>query len=287
MRVVVFFISFLVIPCWTFGLQSDQIENELHYYVTGTGNTTGHIVDINIYNATTKRVDLEIGPYLIPSADTTQGYVVPDSYDVTIPAGGEVKLELTGYCTNPFLPPVKPGGNLKPFSKWAPPDKSPDLKSGIDLGSLEGFAPFSPLLSDSILFCYPGTSKPLLYVIDIDNFPLISAGMVIEVANKVILAYDRMKSKDMIQTPFSDNVSKEAWSIRQQAIWYATSLLKGSNYGKEALRSSLIGQYEDLVGEKYAEIDDEIKEQLEIGINEVWSAVLEVGFEARVIVRKN
>jgi hypothetical protein len=152
---------------------------------------------------------------------------------------------------------------------------------------MEGFAPFSPLRSDSILFCFPGTNEPLLYVIDIDNYPLISARMVIELANKVISAYDRMINKKMIQTPFSDNVSKEAWSIRQQAIWYAISLLKGSNYGKEALRSSLIGQYEDLVGIKYEEIDDEIKRQLEIGINEVWSAVLEVGFEARVIVRKN
>jgi hypothetical protein len=287
MRVVVFFISFLVIPWWSFGLQSDQIEKGLEYHVTGTGNTTGHIVDINIYNATAKRVDLEIGPYLIPSADTTQGYVVPDSYDVTIPAGGEVKLELTGYCTNPFLPPVKLGGNLKPFSKWAPPDKSPDVKPEVNLGLMEGFAPFSPLRSDSILFCFPGTNEPLLYVIDIDNYPLISARMVIELANKVISAYDRMKNKKMIQTPFSDNVSKEAWSIRQQAIWYAISLLKGSNYGKEALRSSLIGQYEDLVGIKYEEIDDEIKSQLEIGIKEVLSAVLEVGFEARVNVPKN
>ncbi len=285
MRVIVFFLLFAPSPLWALCLFDEGGGNGVEYHATGTGNTTGHIVDIDIYNSTKKKIKLKLGPYLIPSADTTQGYVVPDAYEVLVPAGGEIKLELTGYCTNPVLPPVQPGGNLKPFSKWVTPDRSPVISPGIDIDTLEGFSKFMPLASDSVLFCYPGTRKPLLHVIDIDEYPVTAARMVIAMTREIIAAYDRLKDRGGIITPFSDNVLKEAWSIRQQTVWYAVSLLKGSNYGKESLRSSLIAQYEEVAGQKYETMSDAVREQLERGVNEFWDAVLKVGFEAKVMVR--
>ncbi|RLD30895.1 MAG: hypothetical protein DRI73_09720 [Bacteroidetes bacterium] len=286
MRAIVFFISFIMFPLWAFSLCIDQTYDGVEYRVAGTGNTTGHVVDLHIYNSSTDEVKMELGPYLIPSADTTQGYVVQDKYEVVVPAGAKIKLELIGYCTNAFLPPVRLGGILKPFSKWAGVELSPDIYPGVKIDTLDGFTRFIPLSSDSILFCYPGTVLPLLYRIDIDMFPLTSAKMVINLVHRIEATYDLLKKQGRIQTPFSDNISKEAWSIRQQTIWYALSILKGSNYGKEALRNSLIGQYEDLTGKNYETFSDKIKLQLEKGINEFWEAILDVGFEAKVIVRK-
>ncbi len=286
MRVIVFFISFIIFPLWAFGLFIHQEYDGVEYRAAGTGSTTGHVVDLHIYNSSTDEVEMKLGPYLIPSADTTQGYVVQDMYEVVVPAGARIKLELLGYCTNAFLPPVRLGGVLKPFSKWAGVELSPDIYPGAGVDALDGFIRFTPLLSDSILFCYPGTVKPLLYRIDIDMYPSIAAKMVISLVHRIESAYDLLKKQGRIQTPFSDNISKEAWSIRQQTIWYALSLLKGSNYGREALRNSLIGQYEKLAGKKYETFSDDIKLQLERGINEFWVAILDVGFEAKVIVRK-
>lgn len=286
MKVIVFFISFLLFSTLAFGLYVDQENNGLVYKVSGTGQTTGHVVDLHIYNSSTNRVKMELGPFLIPSADTTQGYVVQDLYEVIIPAGAEIKLELIGYCTNAFLPPVRLGGKLKPFSKWAGLELSPNIYPEMKVDTLDGFIHFSPMSSDSILFCYPGSIKPLLYRIDIDEYPHTSASMVIDVVHRIESAYDLLKEQGRIKTPFSDNISKEAWSIKQQAIWYVLSLLEGSTYGKEALRNSLIGQYEDLTGKKYETFSDGIKYQLEKGINEFWAAVLEVGYESKVIVRK-
>jgi hypothetical protein len=285
MRVIVFFILFSISPLWAFGSYANGIGDDVKYHATGTGKTTGHIVDIDIYNSTTKGINLKLGPYLIPSADTTQGYVVPDLYEVSVPAGGVKKLELTGYCTNPLLPPVQKGGNLKPFSKWVSAAQSPEINTNIEPDSLEGFAPFSPLPSDSMLFCYPGTDRPFLYVIDIDEYPASSARLVVELTTRIVNAYDRLKQEGKIQTPFSGDVLKEAWSIRQQTVWYAVSLLKGTNYSKEVLRSSLIAQYEELTGDKYETMSDHIKKQLEEGINAFWDAIVKVGLEAKVILR--
>ncbi len=285
MRVIVFFILFIVSPLWAIGSYANGKGDGVRYHAAGTGNTTGHIVDLDIYNSTAKRLKLNLGPYLIPSADTTQGYVVPDRYEVDVPAGGVKKIELKGYCTNPLLPPVQLGGNLKPYAKWVLSAHSPEIDTSTRLDTLEGFAPFSPLPSDSILFCYPGTDRPFLYVIDIDEYPAPSARLVVEITKRIVKAYDRLKKEGKIQTPFSGDVMKEAWSIKQQAIWYTLSLLKGTNYGKEALRSSLIAQYEEMRDEKYENMSEGIKKQLEEGINAFWDAILEVGLEAKVILR--
>lgn len=86
--------------------------------VIGTGRTTGHIIWFFSINEGSHTLELEIPSLLVPSANGHQGYAVPEPTLVSIPPGATVEVPLRGYCTDPDLPAVPPGGTLPPISTW-------------------------------------------------------------------------------------------------------------------------------------------------------------------------
>lgn len=253
----------------------------------GTGRTTGHVVTLNIVNASTTEKVLQIGPYLIPSADTTQGYMIPDAKTVRIAPGKTRQLALEGYCTNPFLPPVREAGQLRKYKDWVDADRSIAIRPGMNLSIFKGYERKPPAMDDTVHLLYPGTEHTFDYMIDIDAFPQTSAALVKTLIDSIESAYNQMESQDKIRTPFHSEPGRQRETVIQQSFWIAVSLLKGGQYSYEQLRHNLIRQYEKNVGMPHADFSEKLKRDLESGMKAFWTTFIRVGETAAVLRRQS
>jgi hypothetical protein len=244
-------------------------------------------VTLNILNASGVEQVVQVGPYLIPSADTTQGYMIPDSRAVRVGPGQTAQVALEGYCTNPFLPPVREAGNLRKFRDWVEADRSIAVRPGMKLSIFKGFEKKPDLFKDSLFLLYPGTDHLFEYMIDIDNHPQTSAALVKTIIDSIESAYAKLDSKNIIRTPFYSEPEKQRETVVQQAFWIAVSLLKGQQYTFDQLRLNLIRQYEKNINKPYEEFSETLKKDLEKGMLTFWSTFVQVGEQAAVLKTGN
>lgn len=263
------------------------VSEGIVYSAFGTGRTTGHVVTLNVLNVSTSEREVQIGPYLIPSADTTQGYMIPDGHNVRILPGQTIQLALEGYCTNPFLPPVREAGHLRKFRDWVEADRSIVVRPGMNLTIFKGYEKKPDLHGDSLYLLYPGTEHMFEYKIDIDVYPQTSAALVKVIIDSIESAYSRMESENRIRTPFHSDPEKQKETVIQQSFWIAVSLLRGHQYTFEQLRANLIRQYEKNMGRPYDEFSEALKRDLDRGLATFWSTFVQVGEQAAVLKMTN
>ncbi len=267
-----------------FAFEGGKARGEtLIYNATGTGRTTGHVVNLTIYNPTHEEYNVKIGPYLIPSADTTQGYVIPDEQTLIVASGSTQTVALQGYCTNPYLPPVREAGVLRPYKDWVNTYRSIDLRPEMDLALFRGFEPLPALGLDSLKLMFPGTDSYFGYIIDIDEFPQTSAAFVRKIVTHIDETYKKMYEENRINTPFNADEIKQREAVIQQSFWIAVCLMKGTPYGEEQLRYNLIKQYESLINTPYSQFSESTKRQLDRGISSFWTTFIKVGKEAGIL----
>ena len=76
----------------------------------GTGETSGHVVDLKIENLTDQPINCAVLPMVLESISRkNQDYVCPKSQTVTIDARGTATILLDGVCINRNKPPVGEG----------------------------------------------------------------------------------------------------------------------------------------------------------------------------------
>lgn len=268
-------------------IQAGSASGEtLIFNASGTGRTTGHVVSLTIYNPTQEDRSMKVGPYLIPSADTTQGYVIPEEQTLMIKSGSAKTIDLYGYCTNPYLPPVREAGKLRPYKDWVNTYKSIDLRPEMELATYRGFEPVTAMNRDSLQLVFPDTDSYFNYIIDIDEFPQTSAAFVKKLIVHIEEAYNKLYEENGVDTPFNFDELRQQEAVIQQSFWIAICLMKGTPYGEEQLRLNLIKQYESLINKPYKQFSESTKRQLENGINSFWTTFIEVGKEAGVIRTK-
>jgi hypothetical protein len=90
----------------------------LQIRATGTGNTTGHIANLSLYNPTNQTVAFTLSPCFIPSDGQYQPYIVPTVTTATVPSGVTANVPVNGYCTDISRPPVPSGDGMPPLSSW-------------------------------------------------------------------------------------------------------------------------------------------------------------------------
>ena len=261
-----------------------KLPQGLRLQAWGTGETTGEVIDIRVSNAGSQRIIYALGPLLIPSADSTQGYCIPHSYEIDLAPGMNRNLTLVGYCTNPYLPPARKGGSLADISQWAQTvDK--DLSNEVLMQLGNGFKPIAEELRDTLSFAFPGTGIPVDHTIAIDDFPVDAAPMVVAAALRMESCFDTLKVQGLMRTPISDEPDKEHVSVVQHAFWIGAGLLRGEKYQIDHFANSLVSQLEQVRSQAYSEFPEPIKTQLSEGIAEFWNVFLEVALHAEVIVQ--
>lgn len=248
----------------------------------GTGETTGGVIDIRVSNTGNQRKIFAIGPLLIPTADSTQGYCIPESYDFDLAPGRNRNLTLTGYCTNPYLPPARKGGSLAATTRWAQIREN-DLDDDNLMVLGKGFEPIPEEAGDTLWFAFPGTRIPVNHTIAIDDFPVEAAPLVVGAVLRMERCFDDLKAQGLIRTPVSDDAGKEHVSVVQHAFWIGLGLLRGEKYQIDHFANSLVAQLEQVRSQTFSEFPEPVKAQLSEGIAEFWNVFLKVGLESEVI----
>ncbi|TVR85544.1 MAG: hypothetical protein EA411_12640 [Saprospirales bacterium] len=114
-------------------------DGDLQYSATGTGNTTGHIADLQIRNMGEEDRLINIPPFYIPPTEGYQSYIAPYSRRVNIPAKRVVVIPIKGYCADVNTPPVPDGKAVTDPASWVRPNMEvfdeeglvPDLVDGL------------------------------------------------------------------------------------------------------------------------------------------------------------
>lgn len=264
-----------------------------HIAATGTGRTTGHIADLTLTNKGEEPRTFNFENYFIPSDGKYQGYVVRsgDLPPVTVPPGGSVVVPLeNGYCTDILLPPVPAGESLPPYNTWITPTTAgPPPRPGFEPVPGSGYTPVPGGSGATLRPTYPGTSTPLPYTIDVNQFPQTAAPLVFEVLDNITAAVDDMYSEGTVpRTPFAGNPEKEREALIQQTFWIYTSLLNPADddYSKDDFAERTVNQFTETMGVEADEIPAATQEQLNQGISQFWDSFEAVGVQAKVL-KKN
>lgn len=244
---------------------------------TGTGNTSGHIANLTLYNPTNQAVTTEIGPCFIPSDGEYQPYIVPGVTSVTVAPGATANIPLHGYCADIFLPPVPADASMPPMNDWIvtgslPANWSPSVANG-----------WKPATSSSAMI--PGTERPLGHTIDMQKHPKEAASVLLETVTRVAAAYDDLKQNGTISTPFSGNPEKERESVIQQTFWIYAAALTGKDYKIEDFSQNTVEQYEAATGHNFEKQPAEVQNQIQGGVVDFWNTFQAVGTEAKVLAK--
>ena len=271
---IIFFAAFQMIAQQT-ATQSSQ-TSPVVITAKGTGETTGHIMDVTLQNPHDQPLRVNLGPLFIPSDGKHQSYVVPDETTVSVPAQGQLTIPIKGYCADIHSPPVPSGKPMVSNDVWIEPEAiannwQPSISNGWEQ-------------ADGSIVTIPGKSIPLGHVIDINKHPDEAAPLLLDAIIRISEAYDNLQSGGNISTPFSGNPEKERESVIQQTFWIYTSALTGAGYSVENFASKTAEQYEKNSGKMLTTLTEEEKDQLAGGIADFWNTFEAVGAEAKIIL---
>lgn len=280
--------------------------------VKGTGRTTNHIITLYIENPGKKQVTLRIGEnngYYIPSSGDHQPYIVPEIPDIIVPGRQTVEVPLYGYCVDIRRPPVGLGEPIPDISEWVESPGSgkttgmkPDQKNYVkipvqqshpipvisemlqnppyDRGGLPWDCP--DILTGNIP-TIPGTDIPVRIPVDFNNAPGVATTLLVEAIRHISTAFDNLKERGGITTPFSSHPDREREAVIQQTFWMYTSALEGKAYDKADFHQNTVKQFEGTTNKKYDDLPQEQKDQLDVGVDDFWNSFSAVGAEAKIL----
>jgi hypothetical protein len=280
------FIAVLSIRIPLIGADFLQMPDHLRLQALGTGETTGEVVDLRIVNSGTKSARFTLGPLLIPSADSTQGYCIPEAYRLELPAGTSRSISLRGYCTNPYLPPARKGGSLAPLTKWVQVEPEDLLNlHRIPMGA--AFIPIPADFVDTLWLRFPESDALVGHVIAFDEYVLEGAPLVVAITRGVEGSFHDLKADGRVHTPIENEEEREEVSVIQHSLWIALGLLRGVPYRQEQFAHSLTAQLEEIRTQKYTDFPEPVKTQLTEGIRTFWDSFMEVGLNSGLIVHSS
>jgi len=268
----------------------------------GTGQTTGHIADLNIRNHNNTEVKILTLFVYIPSDGHYQSYIA-EVPPVTVQPHATEVVPLQGYCTDIHVPPVPAGKEFPPISEWIPvvkPTAIPD-PNGIsifphatvpnfdpkDIPTITGspnFKPLSPDIIADIPVTWPGTDTPVGGTLDPTPRPEIYAPVITKVLINIEDAVQKLQEDKKIATPFSPDPNKESESVIQQVIWVYTAALAGKKYNRDDFSTKVYDQFNDQSGIKIADLPEKEKNKLDMGVDQFWNSFMATGVEAKVII---
>lgn len=279
--------------------------------VTGTGNTTGHIADISVSNPTKEPITVRIGDgaaAFIPPTGQYQPYVVPSLPVIPVPPGATVTVPIEGFCVDVRRPPVGLGDVMPPIRDWIsggptvpepmnppggtvvslPTQTAPPLSTVV--GILQNLPPppalskwDCPDLPATNRALIPGTDRPVATPINTDQMPALGVPLLLDAINRITRAYDELKPKGSIATPFSGNPDKEREAVIQQTFWMYSAALRGEPYRKDDFRDNTIKQFEQNTGRSFPQIPQPQQEQIDKGVDDFWNSFQATGVEAKIL----
>lgn len=227
---------------------------ELVFNPVGTGNTTGDVAFLTIFNPSDKAVNGTIGPFFIPGDALYQAYIIPASIKIDIQAFDSVQVSLQGWCADISKPPVPEGKLMPPFHSWI------SIKDDNEISNLDSS----------------------FYINPVQN-PELIAPYYLKAIKEISMAYDSLKLMDSVKTPFNDFADKEREAVIQQTFWIYTSYILGEPYTINDFRERTYSQFEENSNGKVQTLPAQQKETLDKGIADFWVTFEAVGEKAKIV----
>jgi len=248
----------------------------------GTGNTTGNIANLTVQNNSDVPYLLDWETFFIPSAGEYQSYLVPEGVKQEIPPKSTVIVPVSGFCTDPTVPPVGSGEDFPPFEKWIQP--IPELPNDWTPQSDNGWKSNPILINNTVV---PGTDIPLTHTIHQVTHPVEFASLIDDVYKRIIVSIDSLRKNNLIHTPYSSNPKKEDTIMIQQTVWIFAYSVLGGSYEKEDFEKKIYTQFEEKTSVPVDKITVDKKNQLDLDISSLWDAFQLTGVEAKVLSKAN
>lgn len=252
-----------------------------------TGRTTMHVGNGIIFNATDEEMEVTIPAGYIPAGNGHQGYVVPSETTITLAPQELDTVPITGFCADPFSPPIPAGESFPSPDDWITVDEAPDISGPEDLVSIPGFSP-TTYPAGELTPTFPGTTIPLGHTVDPDSDPTAAVGLLVDIVQRILEATDSLQDAGLLSTPFSANPAVEEEAVIQQTIWLTLSRITDSSryYTAEDFHDNLVSQYESQTGTDYDTASAQVKATMETGVSDFFEAFELTGAAAKVLIRK-
>lgn len=251
-------------------------------YAKMTGRTTNHIIILTISNPAGEEVNTEIGPLAIPSDGTYQGYVINESYPVTIPAYGSVDIPMEGYCTD-HSRPAAPDGFLR-FDQhgWVAVETPGFVPGPGDALTSMGYESYTETEETVVVLTYPGTNIPFSYRVDYEEYILTTGSTLTEVVNLIEEAYDEwVETEETTTTTVIETVERRS-AIVQYVFWYYTSVLRGETMTRESFIEMILEETEVVVNTSSVHYSRTAVERVVEEAQVIWELVWTIGKKARI-----
>ena len=109
---------------------ANGIQNNIEVIrAKGTGQTTGHIANIEVKNKGDKAIEVKSQLFYIPSYGKYQSYVGRIEEGQVLPPGEVVEIPVIGYCSDVHKPPIASNAGMPDISSWTPIQINPNPKS--------------------------------------------------------------------------------------------------------------------------------------------------------------
>lgn len=294
---------FLFPVCFLYCIEVPGQQQQLSIKATGTGRTTGHIVNITVTNHGRVPVNISAQTFYIPSDGKYQSYIGRIAWGLTLPAQSTMLVPVIGFCTDPFTEPVPSGHTMSSEKKWVPVAVSGIQQGGsgpfiriVDRENLDSFTEASiPSIRNSPAYKprsgspsgpqvnWPGTGIPLGGSLEPDRDPERIAPLLVSALILVEEAVIRLQKSGLYPTPFSADTAKEREAMTQQSLWIICALIRDKTYEKERFAINVYNQFEQTTGKKADLLPIEQKERLEQGVDAFWIAFTATGVEAKLL----
>lgn len=263
------------------GIFSQSSPDTLLYLPVGTGQTTGHVMDLIVTNPGGVSVKVNLGPWLIPGKGDYQGYVIPAAYQALIPPLGSVTLSLNGYCTDVFKQAL-------PNGEWGP-----DFRAWVSAGSGEqvpgpGWSPDSAYQaggegpSTALHLSFPGTRKKFPFRIDVQLFPKESANLLIDAVRRLEDSYHRLEAMAKLPALKGLSAEEKMHTFVQQGLWVFAAQLGGKYYTEADFALQYLEEAEQRFNHLRTIFSPAARQQVALQAEDIWHGVQLVGLEARL-----
>ncbi len=202
--------------------------NKLEVLVQPTGGSSGHIGDIRIYNPTNQTAMVVIGPYIIPSQNEWQGYVLP--YECIRPVAPQETFtyKIEGYCMNAEKAPVLSDASFPPLQEWlSEEDFDKRWLRELSQNRKPSFL-YNSKNDGDIILKSPFTDTFFPYSLDMDNNLRQAAPILLKTLQSIVAVYDDGRVQTV--TPVAKSQNKEKSAIVQHTFWKYTTALNGDDY---------------------------------------------------------
>lgn len=196
-------------------------QQNLKVIAKGTGQTTGHIAELNITNTSDKPITIKPQIVFIPSSGRYQSYVGRISPANSIAAGTSASIPVSGYCTDVHKPPVALGNEMPAIEDWIcvqDPEMNPEVLNGISIIPSSELPPFglsdipeiiiSPGFTytgidpnDPISATWPGTNTPIEGTIQLADNEIDFVPFIIDAVIRIEKTAYELVSEGLVTTP--------------------------------------------------------------------------------------